>query len=593
MHSMFVEFYDIYSEWGCLFMNVMKRLMLGFGTVLAISSVGVGVGIVMQNQVQQTYAAMTLSQSRLYQVEALNYLIRSTDDDGAWYLLSNTPSSLSYYFSQYQSDVSTVNANLDQLKSETVNPQDLTYIEQFKSQWQTYQEGNNQVFQNFHDAIINPNSSPIQVDPMKLLKATNGYTTVPFQPVIQSLMNYSQHQNDIISQDTKRVQHLRNVSNMVELLAETLAVLIAAWISIMVSLSIVRNVRKVKTTAQQVAAGELNIQPLHLDSRDELSELADSSNVMVQNLRLLVENVLETSETLLAASQELSAGSEESSAVMESISGEISGMAANSTETAQLVGQSLQILRNLNENLGSVSESVDSASRNTEETQALANRGSEQVAALLHQMARVQETVDKLSISITKFGTSSAKINEVLDVIKSIAAQTNLISLNASIEAARAGEHGRGFAVVASEIRTLAEQSQDAVGSIRAHVQDIHESVNESHSSMEEANARVSEMQALAADADRGFDSIQGAVSETVQAVLHMADVTDKVVKDTSIRDAMIDIQKRTELVADSTQMVSMSVQEHLAAVHEVASSAENLADVAQQLQSVTSKFRI
>ncbi len=163
-----------------------------------------------------------------------------------------------------------------------------------------------------------------------------------------------------------------------------------------------------------------------------------------------------------------------------------------------------------------------------EQSHRQAQEGSAVVSEAIEAIHQVSPTVNRASAQVSKLGDSSARINNIIDLIQEIAEQTNLLALNAAIEAARAGEHGRGFAVVSDEVRHLAIRTHEATGQIREIITDIQTNVRDIVDSTQEANTLVEKSVTLANSASADLENIQSEVMSTLEATKNIHRVVDE-----------------------------------------------------------------
>ncbi|MFM5741921.1 methyl-accepting chemotaxis protein [Aeromonas veronii] len=218
--------------------------------------------------------------------------------------------------------------------------------------------------------------------------------------------------------------------------------------------------------ANAIAAGDLThqLERQHI-GRDELGMLAKASLKMQDNLRGLIEEVVAAVTQLGAAIDEVSAVSEQSAKGIQSQQQEIALVATAMTQMKATVAD--------------VAGNTEHTSESASAANTLARKGNQDVQRSLVAITRVAEEIEQAGTLVAELERESAQINVVVDVIRSIADQTNLLALNAAIEAARAGEQGRGFAVVADEVRTLAGRTQASTGEIVAIIETLQSRANQ------------------------------------------------------------------------------------------------------------------
>lgn len=208
-----------------------------------------------------------------------------------------------------------------------------------------------------------------------------------------------------------------------------------------------------------------------------------------------------------------------------------------------------------------LSVSITSVSEHTREALALANTAGEHsesggtiIGSAVAAMAEIAVEVRHVGTTITELGEHSDRISSVVQVIKEVADQTNLLALNAAIEAARAGEQGRGFAVVADEVRKLAERTTKATGEIASMIGDIQSRSKSAVAAMENTIGRLESGSELASRAGQAIAAIRSANRE-VQRVF--ADINEAMHEQGA---ASYDIAQKVERVAQASEESSASV---------------------------------
>jgi methyl-accepting chemotaxis protein len=195
-------------------------------------------------------------------------------------------------------------------------------------------------------------------------------------------------------------------------------------------------------------------------------------------------------------------------------------------------------------------------------------------------MQKIAGVVTNSSTAITSLGEQSHQISNIVNVIKEIADQTNLLALNAAIEAARAGEQGRGFAVVADEVRKLAERTAQSTQEIAAMIQGIQGSTDDAVGGMAQGIACVDEGVEMVGQAGSSMERIQ----EGVQKVL------------SSVGDISVALKEQSatsHLIAQNVQSIAQMTEETSTIVKEVSVSADRLEQMAMQLKQTVGQFKL
>ncbi|MGL5093560.1 MAG: methyl-accepting chemotaxis protein [Aeromonas sobria] len=317
----------------------------------------------------------------------------------------------------------------------------------------------------------------------------------------------------------------------------------------------------------QVSGGNLTSKlDINIFSHDELGMLAKGLNEMQDNLRMLVNEVSGSVVQLGSAAEEISAVALQSAHNMDGQKYELNQLATAMNEMQATVQE---VARNTN----------DAASAATQAS-TTAEQGSNTVNDSIVRIEQVAEAIEKTAIVIRQLGDDSRNIGMVLEVIQSIAEQTNLLALNAAIEAARAGEQGRGFAVVADEVRTLAKRTQDSTSQINGIISELQHRANEAGVTMQQSQTMMVETVATAREAGASISEISSAVSSISHMNIQIATATEE-------QGAV------SEELNRNVVNISNASEEVAAGAKQMAQACNDLNHLATQLQDVVRKFNI
>ncbi|ATM00363.1 methyl-accepting chemotaxis protein [Aeromonas sp. MR19] len=319
--------------------------------------------------------------------------------------------------------------------------------------------------------------------------------------------------------------------------------------------------------ANAIAAGDLTHQldRQHI-GRDELGMLAKASLKMQDNLRGLIEEVVAAVTQLGAAIEEVSAVSEQSAQGIQSQQQEISLVATAMTQMKATVAD--------------VAGNTETASESASSANALARRGNQDVQSSLVAITRVAEEIEQAGTLVAELERESAQINVVVDVIRGIADQTNLLALNAAIEAARAGEQGRGFAVVADEVRTLAGRTQASTGEIVAIIETLQARANQAKEVTGQSCDMIRQCVVQSEQTSNGIQQIEEAVAQIADMAIQIASACGE-------QDAVSDeLGRNVERINESSNEVAIGADHTARACLE-------LSQLAAGLKQTIGRFRL
>ena len=280
----------------------------------------------------------------------------------------------------------------------------------------------------------------------------------------------------------------------VSVVAALLTVLLA-WL---LTRSIVTPLRKAVEVAETIAAGNLS-KTIEDDGKDEPARLLSALSTMQASLRQTIQHIAGSATQLASAAEELSAVTEEASRGLQQQNNEID-------QAATAVNEMTAAVEEVARNAASTSEASGQSNQ-------AAREGRDRVMETVGAIQTMTQDVQNTSAMIEGLAAQGRDIGKVLDVIRAIAEQTNLLALNAAIEAARAGEAGRGFAVVADEVRALAHRTAQSTQEIEKMVAGIQNGTGEAVQSMQQSNQRSQTTLEMARAAGASLEQITASIS--------------------------------------------------------------------------------
>ncbi len=300
------------------------------------------------------------------------------------------------------------------------------------------------------------------------------------------------------------------------------------------------------TAAQQKKAAA------YQNRKDEIGIMAAAAASMQQRLTDVIASLKEMAANVASTSENLSASAQENSATIEEVASSVDSFSHTMDETEK--------------NAAAMRSDAHAIRK-------LAAEGSGQMEHTRESMDTIVTTTAGVRQTLQELSEQAAEMASILDIISSIADQTNLLALNAAIEAARAGEHGRGFAVVADEVRNLAEQTQQSVGKISDMIQQLTAQAGQSMAAVEGAQQQTEDGSRLMAETQQSFTSITAKIQDSADSI-----------------DA---IAGSIASMNETSGSIAAASEEQAASMEEIAGMTETMAQMGDQLRELVAKFNI
>ena len=343
-------------------------------------------------------------------------------------------------------------------------------------------------------------------------------------------------------------------------------VVIGAVLALLMERVIAGPLRELSSAADRVAAGDLTVNAPPDDRGDEVGALSRAFRAMIENLRAQIRGLSEGANVLGSAASEIVAATTQLAAS----ASESAAAVSETTTTVEEVRQTAQVA---SQKAKYVSDSAQKAAQSSQG----GRKSTEDVGA---GMGRIRQQMEAIAASMVRLSEQSQAIGQIMASVEDLAAQSNLLAVNAAIEAAKAGEHGKGFGVVAQEVKSLAEQSRQATNQVRTILGDIQKATaaavmaTEQGANAVEAGTRQTEV------AGESIQALAGSVTEAAQAATQIA---------ASSQQQLVGVDQ----VAAAMESIKQASTQNVASAKQLETAARNLNELGQRLKQMVERYKV
>lgn len=380
---------------------------------------------------------------------------------------------------------------------------------------------------------------------------------------------------------------------------------ITAWILILVlsvllisfiTIKIKKGIIAAEYAVSRIAKGILNepVDKKGLKRSDELGDMMRGVDRMQREFTDIVSNIKNSIDILKKEGNELNNIASQTSVTANELEQAVDGIAQSVVSQADDVENASGRIDTIGEMIGSIVGSVHNLDEISGEMKTNGDDAMVIIDGLAESNNATMDAIEKIGSKVNATNESAARISDAIQLITSIAEETNLLSLNASIEAARAGEQGRGFAVVASQIQKLAEQSNESAGSIAETINELLEDSKNTVAVMDEVRSIVNKQQEKFEQTRQQFSNVHTGIDRSREEAADIRVKTDECDKEkTNVVQIIANLSSVSEENASAAEETANSVQELNSTINTLAASAGSLQDLSEELQKSVEIFKL
>ena len=337
-------------------------------------------------------------------------------------------------------------------------------------------------------------------------------------------------------------------------------------IGFFVSRNIAGPLNKLTAVAERISAGDLSENVSAEVRSDEVGMLARTFERMTQSLREQMRQLAEGANVLGASASEIVASSTQ--------------LAASAAESAAAVGETATTVQEVRQTVELASQKAKAVSDSVQQAAQFSQSGLRSTEEVVAGMTRIRRQMEAIAACMVRLSEQSQTIGQIVAAVEDLAAQSNLLAVNAAIEAAKAGEHGKGFGVVAQEVKRLAEQSRQATNQVRTILSDIQKATTAAVMATEQGGKAVEAGEKQTGAAGESIQALAGSLTEAAQVAIQIA---------TTGQQQLAGMDQ----VATAMESIKQATNQNVASAKQLETAAGNLNNLGARLKQMVEKYKV
>lgn len=458
----------------------------------------------------------------------------------------------------YQENIKQISDRLTRVKSLNINDTSKADVNNALEAFKRWQQGADNLIQGLQAGSLSQSqATALSAGPLK----------DEFEALRNQLDTLGEHLSDKSSEYAQEVHQVSENSTTLIVIVSAVTIVLALLVAFIFPRMITSGLRAMYKALQQMAKGRGDLTyRLPESSDDEVGKMSKSFNVFLSSQQEMVANIKQASSKVDDSSLTISDAISSSQQILRNQADSVSLVATAVTQMSSAINE-------VSGNSQHVAEETGEADKSAKNAAAIFSQSISEISELADNVNNSAEVIQRLE-------AEASGIVLVLDVIKGIAEQTNLLALNAAIEAARAGEQGRGFAVVADEVRTLASKTQESTEQINEIIDRLLNGVKEAVTIMSSSQSRASATVDSSRKAQSTLEDVNNYLSSINERIIQVATAVEE-------QSAVVnDINQNVENINEISQ-------EATAQGEKVASASQSLIEVSGELKREVSNFKV
>lgn len=335
-------------------------------------------------------------------------------------------------------------------------------------------------------------------------------------------------------------------------------------------------------------------QTIPIRRKDEIGDVATAVNAFITDLHGMMQNINGYTGQVGTVSETSAKKAHEARLAFGQVASSFQEVATGTENQQHSAEESARAMEEMAIGIQRIAEASSTMAESSKHMANEAVAGNQSVEKVSGQMDSINRSVSHSADVVRSLDSRSAEISQIVEVIASIASQTNLLALNAAIEAARAGEQGRGFAVVADEVRKLAEQSNDSANQIANLITEIQRETTSAVQAMDEGTREVEAGIQIAHETGEAFRRIMDSTQDVADQVQEISSVAEQMSAATEqVTASILQLSSIAKESAESASSVAASTEEQRISMNQLSTSAEQLNQMAKELQQMINRFTL